>query len=198
MDFVLGLPRKQRKRESICVVVQFSMMAHFITCHECGDASNVAYLFVENYVKLHGIPQTIISDHFWKELWGRLGTKLFSTFCHPYTDGQTKVVNRTSVSMLRAVVRGKLASWEEHLPLVTFSYNRVIHKTIGMIPVEEVYGFNALAPLDVLSFGGSKRVEAMKKIHEKVRLHLENKNQEVAKKANKGCLRLVLELGEWV
>ncbi|WMV37524.1 hypothetical protein MTR67_030909, partial [Solanum verrucosum] len=120
MDFVLGLPRTKRGRDSIFVVVdRYSKMAHVIPCHKCDDASNVATLFVENIVKLHGIPHTIISDRdpkfhssFWKELWGRLGTKLlFSSSCHPQIDGQTEIVNRTLGSMLCAVVHGKLASW---------------------------------------------------------------------------------------
>ncbi|WMV41167.1 hypothetical protein MTR67_034552 [Solanum verrucosum] len=177
-------------------------MAHFIPCHKCDDAPNVVSLFVEHVVKLHGIPQTIVNDrdpkflsHFWMELWGTLGTKLlFSTSCQPQTDGQTKVVNRTLGSMLRAVVHGKLASWEEHLPLVEFAYNRVIHKTIGMSPFEVVYGFNPLTPL---SLDGSKRAKAMNKLHEKVRLHLEKKNQEVAKKANKGRKRIVFNRVIW-
>lgn len=106
-------------------------MAHLFPCHKCDDAASIASLYVENVVKLHGIPQITISDrdpkylsHFWKELWGRLGTKLlFSTSCHPQSDGQTEVANRTLGSMLRAMVRGKLASWEEHLSLVEFAYN---------------------------------------------------------------------------
>ena len=38
----------------------------------------------------------------------------------------------------------------------------------------------------------------MKKPHEKVRLHLDKKNQDVDKKANKGRKRIVFELGDFV
>ncbi|PHT84388.1 hypothetical protein T459_12831 [Capsicum annuum] len=45
---------------------------------------------------------------------------------------------------------------------------------------------------------GSKKAEAMKKLHEKVRQKHEKKNQEIAKRANKGRRSLILEPGDWV
>jgi hypothetical protein len=121
MDFVLGLSRTKRWRDSIFMVVDhFSKMAHFIPFHKSDNASHVADLFFIEIVRLHGVPNTIISDrdakflsHFWRTLWFKLGTKLlFSTTCHLQTDGQTEVITHTLSTMLQAILKTNLKLWE--------------------------------------------------------------------------------------
>uniref|UniRef100_A0A2N9EMT7 Reverse transcriptase n=1 Tax=Fagus sylvatica TaxID=28930 RepID=A0A2N9EMT7_FAGSY len=176
MDFVLGLPRSRKGRDSIFVVVdRFSKMAHFISCHKTDDATHIADLFFREIVRLHGVPRSIVSDrdvkflsYFWKVLWGKLGTKLlFSTTCHPQTDGQTEVVNRTLSTLLRTIIQKNLKNWEDCLPFIEFAYNRSVHSTTDFSPFEIVYGFNPLTPLDLLplpvnertSLDGQKKAE---------------------------------------
>ena len=93
--------------------------------------------FFREVVRLHGLPNTIMSNrdakfliHFWKNLWAKLGPKfLFSTTCHPQTDGKIEVVNRSLSILLRALVKGNHKSLDEYVPHVEFAYNRGVHRT---------------------------------------------------------------------
>ena len=215
MDFVLGLPKTQRGHDSIFVVVdRFSKMAHFIACHKSDDASHIANLFFRDIVRFHGVPRTIVSDrdvkfmsYFWKTLWGKLGTKLlFSTTCHPQTDGQTEVVNRTLSQLLRTMIKKNLREWEECLPHVEFAYNRAVHSTTQLCPFEVVYGFKPLTPLDLLplplhervDMEASKRADYVKKIHEKTREAIEKKGKSNAAARNTYRKEVLFKPGDMV
>ncbi|KAI3457182.1 hypothetical protein Pfo_013845 [Paulownia fortunei] len=205
MDFILGLPKTKRGRDSVFMVVdRFSKMAHFIACHKTDDASHVANLFFREIVRLHGMPRTIVSDrdtrflsYFWKTLWGKLGTKLlFSITCHPQTDGQTEVVNRTLSTLLRAIIQKNLKTWENYLPHVEFAYNRCIHSATKFSPFEIVYDFNSLTPLDLIPLPLNKQFVIQ--IHEKAKQHIERRTEQYAKQANKGRKKVIFEPGDWV
>ena len=211
MNFVLGLPRSKKGHDSIYIVAdRFSKMAHFITCHKMDDASHVVDLFFKKFVRLHGIPRTIVSDrdvkflsYFWKTLWSKLGTKLlFSTTSHP----QTEVVNRTLSTLLRTIIKSNLKKWEECLPHVEFAYNRAVHSTTQYSSFEIIYGFNLLTPLDLTplplsertNLNGQQKVDFVKRLHEKARLNIEKRTAQIVQHGNKGRRKLMFEPGDWV
>jgi hypothetical protein len=186
LDFITGLPRTQKGRDSILVVVdRFSKMAHFIACNTTNDATQVALLYFREVVRLHGIPKSMVSDrdpkflsHFWLTLWKKIGTKLnFSTSSHPQTDGQTEVTNRTLGTLLRVLCKKSIRQWEEMLPHAEFAYNHVPHRTTGMCPFEIVYGIKPCSPMELAPipsqgkyiFEADKHAQEIKKLHEEVR-----------------------------
>ena len=76
---------------------KFSKMAHFIPTTTNVIAEETAKLLLENVVRLHGLPEVIISDrgheftaHLFQQLWTAFGTDLrLSTAYHPQSDGGT-------------------------------------------------------------------------------------------------------------
>uniref|UniRef100_A0A2N9J0L0 Integrase catalytic domain-containing protein n=1 Tax=Fagus sylvatica TaxID=28930 RepID=A0A2N9J0L0_FAGSY len=114
MDFVLGLPRTKRDRDSIFVVVdRFNKMTYFIPCYKTDDATNIADLFFREIVQHHGVPRSIVSDrdvkflsYFWKVLWGKLGDWVWvhmhkerfsvhrKTKLHPPGDGPFQILEK--------------------------------------------------------------------------------------------------------
>ena len=63
MNSIMALPRTQRGKDSVMVVVdRFSKMTHFVACHKANDAFHVAKLYFKEIIKLYGVPRTIVND----------------------------------------------------------------------------------------------------------------------------------------
>ena len=94
MDFVEGLPLSENKDSILVMVDRFSKYAHFIALKHPYNAKQIATIFFEQVHKLHGLPETIISDRdyifigqLWTQLFKLLGTQLcHSTSYHPQSD----------------------------------------------------------------------------------------------------------------
>ncbi|WVZ57829.1 hypothetical protein U9M48_008168 [Paspalum notatum var. saurae] len=132
MDFIVGLPRTPKGNDSIWVIVdRLTKSAHFIPVNTRFDVAKLAELYVQNILRLHGAPLSIVSDRgpqfttkFWKSLHKAMDTKLdYSTAYHPQTDGQTERVNQLLEDLLRACVLTYGLNWEASLPYAEFSYN---------------------------------------------------------------------------
>jgi hypothetical protein len=92
MDFIVGLPPTAIRKDSIWVIVdRLTKTAHFITVHTTYSVQDYAELYVDQIVRLHGTPKTIVFDRgtqfvprFWEQLHESLGTKLIrSSSYHP-------------------------------------------------------------------------------------------------------------------
>lgn len=149
IDFIVGLPLSARRHDSITVVVdRLTKVAHFIPVRSSYNVASVAHIYMEQIVKLHGIPKQIISDRdpvstssLWRSMQRELGTQLnFSFAYHPGTDGKTERVNQILEDMLRMYVMDRQNKWEEFLHLFEFAYNNGYHSSIGMAPFQALYG----------------------------------------------------------
>ncbi|WVZ54203.1 hypothetical protein U9M48_005040 [Paspalum notatum var. saurae] len=127
----------------------------FVTVKTTCGGAKLAQLYIENVVRLHGVPSRIVSDRgtqftskFWNSLHEALGTNLdFISAYHPQTDGQTERVNQVMEDMLRACVLTYGKDWESSLPYAEFSYNNGYQASLGMAPFEALYGSKCITPL---------------------------------------------------
>ncbi|GAU37549.1 hypothetical protein TSUD_369970 [Trifolium subterraneum] len=112
IDFVGGLPKTAKGNEVIWVVVdRLTKSAHFIDIKIGTLVPKLAEIYVEQIIRLHGIPSSIVSDRdpkftsrFWESLQEALGTKLrLSSAYHPQTDGQSERTIQSLEDLLRAL-----------------------------------------------------------------------------------------------
>ncbi|GJS46028.1 putative mitochondrial protein [Tanacetum coccineum] len=138
------LPSSHNKIVIMVVVDRLSKYAHFMALQHPFTASIIAQVFLDNVYKLHGLPESIISErdkvflsHFWQSLFKVLKVQLkLSTAYHPRTDGHTEVVNRCLECYLICMTNEKPKEWVQWLALAEFLYNTNFHIAIQTTPFE--------------------------------------------------------------
>jgi hypothetical protein len=107
-------------------------------------ALSVARAFVDQWVYVYGPLVCLLTDNgpqftakFFQaacaELWM---SKVFTTACHPQTNGQVERYNRTILAALRAYVAKRQDDLDEYTSAVTFAYNCRVHSSLGILSFE--------------------------------------------------------------
>jgi len=143
LDLITGLPLSQGFDALLVVVECLSKMAHYIPTTTTVDSKGIAKLFFDNVFRLHGIPDSVVSDRgtqfvseFIRALTSLIGIKQkVSTAFHPQTDGQTERVNAIAEQYLRAYCNYQQDNWSELLTMAEFAYNNTLSATTGLTPI---------------------------------------------------------------
>jgi hypothetical protein len=113
MDFVSVLPREKGGSNVVWVIVdQLTKSALFLAMKITDSVEKLAKLYVNEVVRLHGVPMLIVSDRdprfssrLWPSVQQALRTKLnLSTTFHPQTNGQSKRTIQILEDLLRAYI----------------------------------------------------------------------------------------------
>ena len=152
MDFILSLPMSDSNNAIWVIVDRLTKRAHFIPVSMGDNESSAracASIFRKEYQRLHGIPETIVSDRdtrftsiFWQEFMKLQGSlhKMSSAF-RPNTDGQTERTNRFIEDYLRNYVHATQENWAELVYSAEIAYNSRVHESIKMSPFEADIGY---------------------------------------------------------
>ena len=135
VDFITKLLVVAGKDAILVVCDRLYKMTHFVATMKGTLVEGLARLFRDNVWKLHGLPESVVSDRrpqfvaeLTKELNKMLGieTRLLTVF-HPQTDGQTEQMNQELEQYLRFFVEHWQKDWPEWLASAKFAVNNKAH-----------------------------------------------------------------------
>jgi len=196
-DFITKLPLAQGYDSILVVVDRLTKMVHFVPTTEKMLAEGLTRLFRDNVWKLHGLPESIISDKgpqfaagLMRELNEILGIKSkLSTVFYPQTDRQTERVNQELEQYLRMFIDHRQEQWPEWLGTAEFAYNNKAHSSTRTLPFKANYGQDPRMGFEGRKkgkyAGAEKFIEKMKEIQEEAKAVLRKAQEEMKKYADK-------------
>jgi hypothetical protein len=121
MDFLGPFPESHGSNYLLVVLCRLTSLVHLTPTGTTIRASEVTRLVACEVVRLHGLPDLIVSDRgakftstMWRELHRVLGIKLLmSTAFHPQTDGAVEGANWMVTQILRAMVASDQHDWAQ-------------------------------------------------------------------------------------
>lgn len=148
MDFINGLSNSRGFEIKWVITDRFSRYTHFLPLSRHISAKGLATIWFKNIFKLHGIPNSIVSDRdplflskFWQTLFKLLGTRLhLSTSYQPQLDGSTERINQCLEHYLRCMCGQAPEQWSSWLPLAEWWFNTTYHTSLNTTPYQVVYG----------------------------------------------------------
>ena len=186
-------------------------MTHFVATTEGTSAEGLARLFRDNVWKLHGLPESVVSDRgpqfaaeLTKELNRMLGIKMkLSMAFHPQTDGQTERMNQELEQYLRFFIEHRQKDWPEWLAAAEFVINNKVHMATKVSPFMANYGKEMRMGGDIRKKGkvesATAFVERMKKVHEEAEAALRKTQEEMKRYADRGRKETEeWKKGDWV
>jgi hypothetical protein len=128
-------------------------------CAKTINATEFAQLYLEAIIRLHGVPQEIVSDRdtrfisdFWTEVNKKLQTKLcMLTAFHPQIDGLSEISNKQVTWYLPAFATHHPHQWDTMLPLAEYAYNTSTHSSTNKSPFVFGLGYTESIPLDFVA-----------------------------------------------
>jgi len=194
----MKLPVVAGKDAILVVCDRLSKMTHFVATTKGTSVEGLARLFRDNIWKLHGLPESVVSDRgpqfaaeLTKELNGMLGiqTKLSTAF-HPQTDGQTERMNQEVEQYLRFFIKHRQKDWPEWLVMAEFAINNKVHTATKVSLFMANYGKEVRMGGDIRRKGKVESVTEfvgrMKKVQEEVEAALRKTQKEMKRYADRG------------
>ena len=119
MDFMGPFPECMGYDYLLVVICRLTSLVHLIPTNTSAKATDITWLFLKDIVRIHGLPETIVSNQdpkfmskFWCKLHHLMGVKLLmSTAYHPQTDAMGERAIRGVSQVLRSVVTHNQSNW---------------------------------------------------------------------------------------
>jgi len=198
VDFIMKLPIVAGKDAILVVCDKLSKMTYFVATTEGISVEGLARLFRDNIWKLHGLPESMVSDkgpqfvvELTKELNRMLGieTRLSMAF-HPQTDGQTERMNQELEQYLWFFVDHRQKDWLEGLASAEFAVNNKVYLATKMSLFITNYSRELRMGGDIRKKGKVEKatefVERMKKVQEEARAALKKAQEDMKRQADRG------------